>query len=132
MFFLIAGALVSFLSSWYTILPERVAAFLTGSAALPPYALSWMSYFTGYSAVAGEASIILLAMVPAMWALQVYDSISPITVASSPHRKSAIRMVPTSLVRASPKSRQDIDKEVRDFAKDLGNAKSLISYLWER
>jgi len=132
MFFLVAGALISFFSSWYTILPERLASFLTGSAALPPYALSWMSYFTGYSAVAGEASIVLLAMVPAMWAFQVYDSISPIAVASPPHRKSAIRMIPTTVVRASPKSRQEIDREVRDFAKNLGSAKSLISYLWER
>jgi hypothetical protein len=142
MFFLIAGAILSFLSSWYTILPERVATFLTGSAVLPPYALSWMSYFTGYNAVAGEASMVLLAFVPAMWAFQVYDSVSPIVVASAPHRKSpikmptkgdsAISMVPTAVLSSTPKTRQDIDLEIQAFAKDLGNVKSLFSYLWER
>ena len=131
--FLLAGALISFFSSWYTILPERIASFVTGGAALPPYALSWMSYFTGYSAVAGEASMILLALVPAVWALQLYDSISPIVVVTPHSGMSAVLKVPsTKIARAASKSRQEMDQNVREFANNLGSAKSLVSYLWER
>jgi hypothetical protein len=101
MLFLVAGALISFFSSWYTILPERIASLLTGGAALPPYALSWMSYFTGYSAVAGEASMILLALVPAVWALQLYDSISPIVVATPSHQMNALLKVPSATIARS-------------------------------
>jgi hypothetical protein len=130
--FMAAGAMLSFLSSWYTILPERIYALLSGGTALPPYALSWMSHFTGYNIVASEFSLILLALVPAMWAFQVYDSISPIAVSASPHMKSAVKMVSPAITRVAPRTRQQIDEEVRVFANDLMKTKSLLSYIWER
>jgi hypothetical protein len=131
--FMAAGAMISFLSSWYTILPERIYGLVSGGTPLPPYALSWMSHFTGYNIVASEFSLILLALVPAMWALQVYDSISPISLASPPNRmKSTLKVLPPTMVQAAPRSRQQIDQDVQNFAKDLMKTKSLVSYLWER
>jgi hypothetical protein len=131
--FMAAGAMISFLSSWYTILPERIYGLVSGGTPVPPYALSWMSHFTGYNIVASEFSLILLALVPAMWAFQVYDSVSPIAVMASPHRMtSAVKMVSPAMTRSAPRTRQQIDQEVREFANDLMKTKSLLSYIWER
>jgi hypothetical protein len=135
--FMAAGAMISFLSSWYTILPERIYGLVSGGTPLPPYALSWMSHFTGYNIAASEFSLILLALVPAMWAFQVYDSVSPIAISASPHRmrssvSSSVKIVSPAIARTAPRTRQQIDEEVRVFANDLMKTKSLLSYIWER
>jgi hypothetical protein len=137
MFFLAAGAALSTLSSWYTILPERIYSFVTGTTALPPYALSWMSRITGYNTGLGEACVILLAFVPALWALQVYDSISPITATVATGRSLAAAgqgspRVPASSIRSSENPRASAEASVSKFAKDLRKTSSLFSYLWER
>jgi len=139
-FFLGAGAALSFFSSWYTILPERIYAFITGSAAAQPYALTWMSRFTGYNATLGEISIMLLAFVPALWALQVYDSISPIAIAAQVARASkqvggapAVPMAAPMMAKAEEKKTSKAPEEsVKELAKDLMKTSSLFSYLWER
>jgi hypothetical protein len=139
-FFLGAGAALSFFSSWYTILPERIYAFITGSAAAQPYALTWMSRFTGYNATLGEISIMLLAFVPALWALQVYDSISPIGIASQVARASKTTSTGPSVPMAAPmmakaevkNTSKDPEESVKKLAKDLMKTRSLVSYLWER
>jgi hypothetical protein len=153
-FFLGAGAALSTFSSWYTILPERIYSFISGTPALPPYALSWMSLFTGYNASLGEACIMLLAFIPALWALQVYDVVSPISLrVQSARRSCASRASPAApMIPASPaapmavkvedlktekrqkslKSREEVDASVRKLAKDLTKTSSLFSYLWER
>ena len=138
--FLGAGAALSFFSSWYTILPERIYAFISGGAAVQPYALTWMSRFTGYNATLGEISIMLLAFVPALWALQVYDSISPIAFASQVARASKPMSVGPSIPMAAPMMAKSEVKEtskvaeesVKKLAKDLMKTSSLFSYLWER
>ncbi len=135
--FLGAGAALSILSSWYTILPERIYAFVTGTAALPPYALTWMSRITGYSAGLSEACIILLAFMPALWALQVYDSISPISVAPQRTRQMAsMATVPMAVHIAAKsqeaKSPEQAKESVRKLAEDLTKTSSLFSYFWER
>jgi hypothetical protein len=153
-FFLGAGAALSIFSSWYTILPERIYSFISGTPALPPYALSWMSLFTGYNATLGEACIMLLAFIPALWALQVYDVVSPISLRIQSARKvcpsratPAAPMIPESPAapmavkveglktqkrQKSLNSREEVDASVRKLAKDLTKTRSLFSYLWER
>ncbi len=138
--FLGAGAALSFFSSWYTILPERIYAFVSGGAAVQPYALTWMARFTGYNATLGEISIMLLAFVPALWALQVYDSISPIAIASQVARASKPMSAGPSIPMAAPmmanadgqKTSKDAEDSVKKLAKDLMKTSSLFSYLWER
>jgi hypothetical protein len=138
--FLGAGAALSFFSSWYTILPERIYAFISGGAAVQPYALTWMARFTGYNATLGEISIMLLAFVPALWALQVYDSVSPITIASQVARASKSMSAGPSVPMAAPmmakadgqKNSKVAEESVKEFAKDLMKTSSLFSYLWER
>ncbi len=137
-FFFGAGALLSIFSSWYTILPERIFSFVSGGAALPPYALTWMSRFTGYNSSLGELSIVLLAFIPALWALQLYDSVSPIMIAvqAAARPLSAAPAIPKALPIATKsngvKSREEAEESVKKLANDLMKTKSLFSYLWER
>jgi len=131
--FLAAGVAISFLSSWYTILPERIIGFISGGSQLAPYSLSWMSYFTGYNVAGSEYGLMLLALVPAIWAFQVYDSILPIQIATrSIEMKSTLEVNRTTTPRVMLKTKQQVDEEVKEFAKDLTKTESLISYLWER
>jgi len=119
--FLGAGALLSVFSSWYTILPERIFAFVTGGAAVAPYSLTWMSRLTGYNTGLGELSIMLLAFIPALWALQLYDSVSPIKVAVQAARPlSAAPAIPKALPIATKtngvKSRAEAEESVKKLA----------------
>jgi hypothetical protein len=141
LFFLLVGGALSILSSWYTIVPERIYSLVTGTAALPPYALSWMSLFTGYSASLGEALVMFLVFIPAMWGLQIYDAFSPIRVPSQTKTRGvSLPAIPSVSLPAIPStaniphtmSHEEVEMSIRKLANDLQKERSLLSYLWER
>ncbi len=75
--FFLTGAIVSFLSSWYIIIPSRIDAALTHGSFLPAYALSLLSS-TGMSAsLASKLSMDLLGVVAVIWAVQLFDAMGP-------------------------------------------------------
>jgi hypothetical protein len=76
--FLFAGIAVSFLSSWYIILPSRIDAFLFGGTLPSAYALSFLAPIFGTSQLAGRLSLDLLGVVMVLWGLQLFDAMGPI------------------------------------------------------
>ena len=75
--FFLAGAIASFLSSWYIIILSRIDAALTHGAFLPAYALSIISSLNVSSPLASKLSIDMLGVVAVLWAVQLFDAMGP-------------------------------------------------------
>jgi hypothetical protein len=75
--FFLAGAIASFLSSWYIIILSRIDAALTHGAILPAYALSLISSLNVSSPLASKLSVDMLGVVAVLWAVQLFDAMGP-------------------------------------------------------
>jgi len=76
--FLLSGAIVSFLSSWYLIILARVDALVTHGTILSAYSLSFLSSAGLDPTFADKLSADLLGVVALLWAFQLFDAVSPI------------------------------------------------------
>ena len=75
--FFLSGAIVSFLSSWFLIIPSRIDAALTHGTFLPAYSLSLFSSLNVSASLASKLSMDLLGLVAVLWAVQLFDAMGP-------------------------------------------------------
>ncbi len=76
--FCFAGALTSFLSSWYIIVPARLEALASGSHFSSPYMLSFLSSTGMNASLASKLSVDLMGVVLVLWAIQLFDAMGPL------------------------------------------------------
>ena len=73
--FLLSGAVLAFLSSWYIILPSRIDVFLLKGQFLSPYALSFLSSTSVSAGLGSKLAIDLLGLLMVVWGVQLFDAV---------------------------------------------------------
>jgi hypothetical protein len=76
--FLVSGAIISFVSSWYIILLGRIDSFLFNGNQLSAYALSFLSSFGGNTSFGNKLTLDLLGLLMVVWGLQMFDALGSV------------------------------------------------------